>query len=157
MIVFFCKGKLFQTENYIPFLVALTKYSKEKLLVIYPSKNDYFAWQVCCGIDLPQSVSRYHRGPEKLKIHCKINMFFDPSPPEHIPKYSHDVSKQSSEKLCFSAIIQFFRQIHAMNTSKVLFFKGKRTVFIIWGDQRSAPKRIKKHLISFEKKWNDLD
>ena len=42
MIVFFCKGKLFQTENYIPFLVALTKYSKEKLLVIYPSKNDYF-------------------------------------------------------------------------------------------------------------------
>ena len=29
-------------ENYIPFLVALSKYSKEKLLVIHPSKTDYF-------------------------------------------------------------------------------------------------------------------
>ena len=67
----------------------------------------------------------------KIKNPLKNQYIFRSKAPEHIPKYSHDVSNQSSEKLCFSAIIQFFRQIHAMNTSRVLFCKGKRTVFII--------------------------
>ena len=40
MIVVFLKGKLFQTENYLPFFTALKKYSNKKILIIYPSKYD---------------------------------------------------------------------------------------------------------------------
>ena len=41
MIVLFIKGKMFQTENYLPFFCALQKYAKKKMLVIYPSRKDY--------------------------------------------------------------------------------------------------------------------
>ena len=40
MIVVFLKGKLFQTENFLPFFTALKKYTNKKILIIYPSKND---------------------------------------------------------------------------------------------------------------------
>ena len=52
----------------------------------------------------------------KIKNPLKNQSIFRSKAPEHIPKYSHDVSNQSSEKLCFSAIIQFFssdtRNVH---------------------------------------------
>ena len=41
MIVLLLKGKLFQTENVIPFMAALAKYTNKKFLIIYPTKSDY--------------------------------------------------------------------------------------------------------------------
>ena len=35
MIVVFLKGKLFQTENFLPFFAALKKYTNKKILIIY--------------------------------------------------------------------------------------------------------------------------
>ncbi len=41
MIVLLIKGKLFQTENFMPFFSALIKHTNRKFLIIYPTKLDY--------------------------------------------------------------------------------------------------------------------
>ncbi len=41
MIVLLIKGKLFQTENFMPFFSALVKYTNKKFIIIYPTKIDY--------------------------------------------------------------------------------------------------------------------
>ncbi len=42
MIVVLIKGKMFQTENFIPFFAVLRKQINKKLLIIYPSKKDFY-------------------------------------------------------------------------------------------------------------------
>ena len=41
MIVLLIKGKLFQTENFMPLFSALIKHTNKKFLIIYPTKLDY--------------------------------------------------------------------------------------------------------------------
>ena len=82
----------------------------------------------------------------KIKNPLKNNMFFDPRPPEHIPKYSHDVSNQSSEKYCFWKENEPFWLFKVtggrlQNASKTIDFLWKRmisTEYLVFGKKASG-------------------